>query len=350
MYKRLYSFITHNKVIYPLHFGFQENHSIDHALISMTEAIRNTLDNRKYGCGIFINLQNAFDTVNHDILNNKLEHYGIRGGALAWFWSYLSERHQFVSVNGINSELLKIACGVPKGSVLGPLLFLIFINDLPNISKKLNFYLFADDTNIYYASKSIYDLVRNVNAELKYVQKWLDANRLSFNISQTNYIIFHSSSKTIPSDILMKIGEQHITRVNHVRFLGLLLDEHLSWKVHLNELAKKLARICRVFFKIRNFLPTDSLICIYNSLFMSFLHYGIIVWGQTFASYVDPIFKLQKRAVRAISHEKALSNSTPIFRSLKLLRLHDIFKHRLLTFVFESINKLTKVALTISSH
>ena len=341
MYKRLYSFITHNKIIYPLQFGFQENHSIDHALISMTEAIRNTLDNRKYGCGIFIDLQKAFDTVNHDILINKLEHYGIRGEALAWFRSYLSERHQFVSVNGVNSELLKIACGVPQGSVLGPLLFLIFINDLPNVSKKLNFYLFADDTNIYYESKSIYDLVRNINAELQNVQKWLDANRLSLNISKTNYIIFHSSSKTIPSDILIKIGEQHITRVNHVRFLGLLLDEHLSWKFHLNELSKKLARTCGVFFKIRHFLPTDSLICIYNSLFMSFLHYGIIVWGQTFASYVDPIFKLQKRAVRAISHEKAFSHSTPIFRSLKLLRLHDIFKLRLLTFVFESINKLT---------
>ena len=280
MYKRLYSFITHNKVIYPLQFGFQENHSIDHALISMTEAIRNTLDNRKYGCGIFIDLQKAFDTVNHDILINKLEHYGIRGEALAWFRSYLSERHQFVS-------------------------------------------------DQYYESKSIYDLVRNINAELQNVQKWLDANRLSLNISKTNYIIFHSSSKTIPSDILIKIGEQHITRVNHVRFLGLLLDEHLSWKFHLNELSKKLARTCGVFFKIRHFLPTDSLICIYNSLFMSFLQYGIIVWGQTFASYVDPIFKLQKRAVRAISHEKAFSHSTPIFRSLKLLRLHDIFKLRL---------------------
>ena len=155
-------------------------------LISITEAIRNTLDNRKYGCGIFIDLQKAFDTVNHDILINKLEHYDIRGEALAWFRFYLSERHQFVSVNGVNSELLKITCGVPKGSVLGPLLFLIFINDLPNVSKKLNFYLFADDTNIYYESKSIYDLVRNVNAELKNVQKWLDANRLSLNISKTN--------------------------------------------------------------------------------------------------------------------------------------------------------------------
>ena len=127
---------------------------------------------------------------------------------------------------------------MPQGSLLGPLLFLIFINDLPNVSKKLNFYLFADDTNIYYESKSIYDLVRNINAELQNVQKWLDANRLSLNISKTNYIIFHSSSKTIPSDILIKIGEQHITRVNHVRFLGLLLDEHLSWKVHLNDCKK----------------------------------------------------------------------------------------------------------------
>ena len=339
MYRRLYRFLEHHKVLYSLQFGFRENHSIDHALVSLTEAVRNTLDNKRLGCGIFIDLQKAFDTVNHRILLSKLEHYGVRGCALEWFRSYLSDRKQYVSVNGSNSDLLSITCGVPQGSVLGPLLFLIYINDLPNASKKLTFYLFADDTNIYYESKDLSNLLKIVNKEFRLIKRWLDANKLSLNMDKTNYIIFHSFSRNVPSEFTIKIGKKHVKRVKFVKFLGLLLDEHLSWKYHLSELSKKLARTCGIFFKIRNLLPLDVLLCLYNALFLSFLQYGLIVWGQTFASYIDPIFKLQKKAVRSISFQPRLSPSLPIFKDLKLLKLFDIFKVRLLTFVYDSINK-----------
>ena len=229
MYKRLYRFLEVHKALYSLQFGFQENHSIDHSLVSLTEAVRNTLDNKRFGCGIFIDLQKAFDTVNHKILLSKLEHYGIRGCALEWFRSYLSERKQYASVNGSKSTILSFTCGVPQGSVLGPLLFFIFINDLPNVSKKLKFCLFADYTNIYYESKNVSDLTRILNKELQSAKKWLDANKLSLNIDKTNYIIFHSPSVNIPSDAIIKIGKKHIKRVKFVKFLGVLLDEHLNW-------------------------------------------------------------------------------------------------------------------------
>ena len=339
MYRRLYKFLEIHKVLYSLQFGFQENHSIDHALVSLTEAIRNTLDNKRLGCGIFIDLQKAFDTVNYRILLSKMEHYGIRRCALEWFKSYLSNRKQYFFVNGSNSNLLPINCGVPQGSVLGPLLFLIYINDLPNASKKLTIYLFADDTNIYYESKDLSDLIRIVNKELSLVKKWLDSNKLSLNIDKTNYIIFHSSSINVSSGSDIRIGKKYIKRVKFVKFLGLLLDEHLSWKYHLSELSKKLAKTCGMFFKIRNLLPLDVLICLYNALFLSFLQYGLIVWGQTYASYVDPIFKLQKKAVRAISFQPRMSPSLPIFNDFKLLKLFEIFELRLLTFVFDSVNK-----------
>ena len=148
IYKLLYKFLEKHEILYDLQFGFRASHSIDHALVSLTEAIKNSLDNRKFGSGIFIDLQKAFDTVNHDILLTKLEHYGIRGIALDWFKSYLMDRKQHVSVNGSNSSYLTVTCGVPQGSVLGPLLFLIYINYLPQSSAKLVFYSFADDTNI----------------------------------------------------------------------------------------------------------------------------------------------------------------------------------------------------------
>ncbi len=341
MYKRLYRFLEVHNIIYSLQFGFQENRSIDHALISMTESIRNTLDCRKFGCGIFINLQKAFDTVNHQILLSKLEHYGVRGCALDWFNSYLSNRKQYVSINGHNSDLLTVDCGVPQGSVLGPLLFLIYINDLPIVSKKLKFYLFADDTNIYCEDKYLPNLIKTVNKELKLVMKWLNANKLSLNIEKTNYILFHSSSIDIPSDIIIKIGKKHIKRVKFIKFLGVLLDENINWKNHLNELSKKLARLCGMFFKIRSFVPLDTLICLYNALFLSFLQYGITVWGSTCTTYIDPIFKLQKKVVRAISFEPYNSHSSPIFKDLKILKLSDIFHLKLLTFVYESIHKMS---------
>ncbi len=152
-------------------------------------------------------------------------------------------------------------------------------------------------------------------------------------------MIFHSSSFKVPSDSDVKIGKKLIKRVKFVKFLGLLLDEHLSWKYHLSELSKKLARTCGMFFKIRNLLPLDVLLCLYNALFLSFLQYGLIVWGQTYASYIDPIFKLQKKAVRAISFQPRMSPSLPIFNDFKLLKLSEIFELRLLTFVFDSVNK-----------
>ena len=149
MHERQYRFLGTSNILYPLQFGFREKHSTLDAIIGMTETIKEAIENGMFGCGVFIHLQKAFVTVNHSILLKKLEHYGIRRVELSWFSSYLSKRKQFVSVNGSTSDYPEVSCGVPQGSVLGPLLFLIYINDLPSVSKVLSFYVFADDTNIF---------------------------------------------------------------------------------------------------------------------------------------------------------------------------------------------------------
>ena len=157
---------------------------------------------------------------------------------------------QFVSICGKDSYTLGITCGVPQGSVLGHLLFLLFINDLPNASKHLKFYLFADDTNLYYDSETLDDVIKKVNKGLKHIKRWFDAYKLSLNTSKTNFIIFHSSLSPVTTDISIKIGKNHISRVKYIRFLGVLLDEHLDGRYHIAELSKKLAKTCGILLRL----------------------------------------------------------------------------------------------------
>ena len=179
----------------------------------------------------------------------------------------MSNRKQYVSVNGATSDYLDITCGVPQGSVLGPLLFLIYINDLPSISKVLSFYLFADDTNIYFSSHDLFSLQKIMNRELKKVKKWLDANQLGLNADKTNFVIFHSPQKRIEEQVIIKFMKKKVTRTTAVKFLSVLLDARLSWKPHITELSKKLARTVGIFCKVRHLVPLETLKVLYFSLF-----------------------------------------------------------------------------------
>ena len=250
MYKRLYICLEINEILHPLQYGFRKNHSTSHTVISMTEAIKKTIDNGHFGCGIFMDLKKAFDTVNHSVLLKILDLYGVRGIPLQWFESFLDKRQQYVSIHGCTSEKLVITDGVPQGSVLGSLMFLIFINDLPNVSKYLTFYLFADDTNIYFESPELSKIEKVVNRELRKVRKWLEANRLALNVDKTNLVIFHSQQRKLTDHMVLKLGNEKIKQESYIKFLGVLLGSNLSWKFHLAELSKKLARTAGLFYKI----------------------------------------------------------------------------------------------------
>ena len=239
MHKRMYEFFEDNNILYELQFGFRKKMSTGHSLVEITEEIKESIDNGKFGCGIFIDLKKAFDTVNHQILLVKLEHYGIRGALLKWFESYLTDRKQYVYHNGIASSMESITCGVPQGSVLGPLLFLIYVNDLPNISDKLRFFLFADDTNIYHDSDDLVELEKTMNQELRKLSLWLNKNRLALNAGKTNCVIFRAN-KRVYHNVKIILNRKAIKQKDHVKYFVILMDEHLNWKKQITNVTKKI--------------------------------------------------------------------------------------------------------------
>ena len=289
---RLNTYLDLRNIISPEQFGFRAGFSTTHSLISITETIKRTIE-EKYVCGVFIDLTKAFDTVNHDILLLKLEHYGINDKALTWFKSYLTDRNQFVSLNEVESNMNIISRRVPQGSVLGPLLFLLYINDLPNISKHLKFFLFADDTNIYYVSNDLKNREKKMNKELQKLYEWLCINRLTLNISKTNFIIFHAINKPkVPVTIL--INKCAIEETKHVKYLGVLIDPQLSFKFHIAELSK-VSRSIGILYKLRHLVTTKILLNIYYAIIYPFLLYGITIWGSTSNTLLNHLYILQKK-------------------------------------------------------
>jgi len=349
MHKRLCSFLDEHNILFKNQFGFRKNNSTSFALIQITEKIKETIEKKKYGCGIFIDLRKAFDTVNHEILLKKLEHYGIRGTALIWFKSYLFNRQQFVFHNGESSRLQCISSGVPQGSVLGPLLFLIYINDLPNISSVLDFYLFADDTNIYYEADTPEKLESNVNRELKKLRTWLIVNRLSLNINKTNFVVFHPYNKPLKQSITLKINKKAILEKDHVKYLGIIIDSTLSWRIHIDNLSTKISRSIGLLYKIRPFVNIKLMKTLYYSLVYPYLIYAIEVWGSAGNTHLNKLLILQKRIVRLITYsdkrqeDYSFFSSDPLFYIMEIHKIQDIFKIMIAKFIFNCLNEKNPV-------
>ena len=228
----------------------------------------------------FVDLQKAFDTVNHEILLEKLDHYGIRGVTKQWFKSYLTDRKQFVSINGFNSDVKTLRHGVPQGSVLGPLLFLLYINDLHLAIKHSKVYHFADDTNLLQINESFKQTQKYLNFDFKFLHKWLLANKISLNCDKTELIFFHKPRTKLPEKIKIKLNGTVLKHTHAIKYLGVYLDETLSGDHHCKELSKILSRANGMLSKARHYAP-EELKSMYHALFSSHLTYGLQVWGQT---------------------------------------------------------------------
>ena len=327
IFKRMESFIEQNNLLSSSQYGFRKAFSAQHAILDIVSAIQTNMDKRLFSCGVFIDLKKAFDTVDHKILLHKLDHYGFRGVINKWFSSYLQGRTQTTQVDSYISARKDTTCGVPQGSVLGPLLFLIYINDIQECSEKLKFFLFADDTNILYADKNLRSLELIVNQELCKLYDWLTANKLTLNVKKTNFVIFSPAQRKLTHLPKIKIFDnKQNTSValeckEFVKYLGILIDNNLSWKHHIDHIVIKISRTIGLISKLRHFVPKHTLINIYRSLTAPYLSYGLIVWGQACKSYLDKLLKLQKRVLRFIYFSDHNQHAIPLFSDAGILLL-----------------------------
>ena len=248
------------------------------AILDMFDKVSESIDKHEISIGVFIDLSKAFDTLNHVILLQKLDHYGIRGLPLLWFKDYLSNRKQFVFPNNASSQMRKITCGVPQGSILGPLLFILYVNDMINCSKLLHFILFADDTNLFYSSSNYKDLIDVVNIELGNLSEWFRTNKLSLNIAKTNYVLFGNRRKCLSdTNFMISINGSVVERVISTKFLGVYIDQDLNWKYHTAQVAAKISKMLGKLNRVKYILPRSSLATLYQTMVHPCLIYCNIV-------------------------------------------------------------------------
>lgn len=300
-YSRIYNFIYKNNIISKQQYGFLRNIGTKDALQRLTNTLNHNLDKNIKSIVTFLDLQKAFDTVDRNILLQKLYRYGIRGTALALMTSYLTGRKQRVKLNNVYSNYRDIDIGVPQGTILGPLLFILYVNDLLENMPDESILSFADDTAVITSDSEWDRAINNMNKLLEKVANWLVDNKLSLNIQKTVYITFGSYYNSVPENVEIRIYDRILERVQSYKYLGVIIDFNMKWSYHINYIVNKTKYLIFLFHKLSKIMSSKTMIMVYYALFHGVMNYGIIAWGSACTTTLSPLQNLQNKLLRIIS-------------------------------------------------
>ena len=339
IHERLSEFVKKHDILINSQYGFRKGHSTSHGITHLHENIIKSIEKQKICAALFIDLKSAFDTIDPNILVSKLDHYGVRGKALQLLHSYLSDRKQLIKCNDIESQLLNVLCGVPQGSVLGPLLFILYINDLAKYSR-LDTLLFADDAVLTSSHESPKSLQKSINGELKKLHHWFITNKLTLNLDKTKFMLFHKKRNLNQKlkKFKVNINNYSIKQVCKIKYLGVILDNKLNWNDHINFVSTKLAQTAGIIYKVRNKVPQKVLLRIYDSIGAHYLRYGVASWGSAKNTALDKLRIIQNKIIRYLTHSSRFTNVQNHYETLGILKLDDLYYLEVAKFIHRGVN------------
>ena len=304
VYDQVYSYLSFNNLLTKHQSGFRSFHSTATALLDATNDWFINMDNGLLNCAVFLDIKKAFDTVNHNILLKKLQLYGFNHTVTNWFKSYLQDRRQVCIVDGSFSDEGILISGVPQGSIIGPLLFLLYINDLHKTIHYSNCKMYADDTSVCVPGKDIYEIESKINYDLSKINDWFAANRLSLNTVKSEFMVITNAQKhkSLGSTPVVKIGDTQLKNVSNTKYLGIEIDDKLSWCNHIDKICKKVSSGIGMIKRMRPYVDVETLVVIYKSLVQCHFDYCSSVWDNVGITLAEKLQKLQNRAARVITH------------------------------------------------
>ena len=291
--------------------------------MDLLEYVSGEMDKNKYVITVFVDLQKAFDTVNIDLLLDKLYKMGCRGICYELLKSYSTNRQQYTSVNNSNSETAEVEVGVAQGSVLGPLQYLLYVHSLKYVGLKAKYFMFADDTVLVYSSENQNELQTIINTDLENYFEWLCYNRLSINAEKTVYMVIKQKGK-LPCNPVIHINKVVLKEVMEYKYLGLIIQNNLSWNAHVNSIISRVSPMVGAIRRCSHQFNNKVKSLIYNSFIEPHLRYLIPCWGNTTEYLLNKLQRLQNKAVKAVNQLNFYTPSEQLYRDHHILKIKQI--------------------------